>query len=116
MAAITLYHNKNCSTSRKALARLEDTGADFDVVEYLKHPLTKAELGRLVDAIDSPPADLVRKDPKFKALGLDPADYTSKTAVVALLVEHPELMQRPVLVKGTTGLIARPVERVDELL
>lgn len=116
MAVITLYHNQNCSTSRKARARLEEAGAAFDVVEYLKHPLSKAELGRLVDAIDSPPADLVRKDPKFKELGLDAADYTSKAAVVQLLTEHPELMQRPVVVKGEVGLIGRPVERVDELL
>jgi arsenate reductase len=58
----------------------------------------------------------VRKDPRFKELGLDPAAYTTKTAVVALLVEHPELMQRPIAVLGTRTILARPKEKIFDLL
>jgi arsenate reductase len=66
--------------------------------------------------IGDPPADLVRKDKRFKELGLDPEDYTTKAAVAALLLEHPELMQRPIVVRGKRAVIARPPEKLDALL
>jgi arsenate reductase len=69
----------------------------------------------LAEHLDGPVADLVRKDPYFKELGLDPNDYTQPAAVVALLVEHPRLMQRPLLVKGDRVVIGRPKERAAEL-
>ena len=86
------------------------------VVEYLKAPPDRATLERLVAAVDSPPADLVRKDKRFKELGLDADAYTTPDAVVALLVEHPELLQRPILVRGDRTVIGRPPERVLELV
>jgi arsenate reductase len=58
----------------------------------------------------------VRHDAHFKALGLDPAGYTTKRAVVDLLLEHPRLMQRPVIFRGERAVIGRPPERVLELL
>jgi arsenate reductase len=95
---------------------LRERGVEFDVVEYLKQPLTKAQLETIVDAIDVEPAALVRQDPRFKELGLDPADYTTKTAVVRLLVEHPALMQRPIAVRGARTILARPKEKILDLL
>lgn len=65
--------------------------------------------------IDAAPAELVRKDPKFKALGLDAADYTTAEAVVDLLVAHPELMQRPIAQLGDRFVLARPKERILDL-
>ena len=62
------------------------------------------------------PAELVRKDKKFKELGLNAADYVSRAAVVDLLLEHPALMQRPVIVRDRRTVIARPSEKVLELL
>jgi arsenate reductase len=85
-------------------------------VQYLKEPLDKAALGSLIDKLEDPAGDLVRKDATFKKLGLDANDYTSKRAVVALLAEHPELMQRPVLVRGKKAIIGRPKDRVPEFL
>jgi arsenate reductase len=111
-----VYHNPSCSKSRGALEILGERGVDTDVVEYLKAPPARASLERIVDSIDDPPAALVRKDPKFKALGLDPADYTTRAAVVELLLEHPELMQRPVVFRGDRAVIARPSEKVLDLL
>ena len=115
-ADVLVYHNPSCSKSRGALEILGERGVDTDVVEYLKAPPDRASLERIVDAIDDPPAELVRKDPKFKALGLVPADYTTRDAVVELLLEHPELMQRPVVFRGERAVIARPSEKVLELL
>ena len=113
---IVLYHNPACSKSRGALAILEERAADFDVVEYLKAPLDEAALRRILGMIDEPPAELVRKDAHFRELGLKAADCVSADAVVGLLAEHPKLMQRPVAVRGDRALIARPSEKIEELL
>lgn len=116
MAEILVYHNPVCSKSRGALEILADQGVDMDVVEYLKAPPDRSELERIVDSIDGTPADLVRKDKRFKELGLDGGDYVERDAVVGLLLEHPELMERPVVFRGARAVIARPSERVLELL
>ena len=116
MDRIVLYHNPACSKSRGALGILRERGFDFDVVEYLKTPLAEAALRDIVGMIDEPPAELVRKDANFRELGLVAADYASEDAVVGLLLEHPKLMQRPVVVRGERALIARPSEKVEELL
>jgi arsenate reductase (glutaredoxin) len=113
---LTVYHNPSCSKSRGALEILGDRGVETDVVQYLKTPPDKKTLERIVDAIPNPPADLVRKDARFKELGLDAGDYTTKAAVVKLLLEHPELMERPVVFRGERAVIARPSENVLELL
>jgi arsenate reductase (glutaredoxin) len=115
MADVTVYHNPNCSTSKSVLAMAEDAGVEVDVVQYLKTPPTRQRLTWLVEHLDGPVADLVRKDPFFKELGLDAADYTEPAAVVDLLLEHPRLMQRPVLVKGDRVVIGRPKDRAAEL-
>jgi len=95
---------------------LRDRGVEFDVVEYLKEPPARADLERILDAIPDPPADLVRKDKRFEGLGLSADDYVDREPVIGLLLEHPELMQRPVVFRGERALIARPAEKVLELL
>lgn len=111
-----MYHNPRCSKSRGALDLLRDCDADVDVVEYLSAPPDRAQLEHILDAIDEAPAELVRHDDRFRELGLDPGAYTSRDAVVSLLLEHPELMQRPVILRDGRGVIARPSERVLGLL
>jgi arsenate reductase len=108
MAALTIFHNPSCGTSRKVLAAIEERGLDVEVVPYLKVPPSAATLRTLVGHLDGDVADLVRKDPFFKELGLDPADYTTADAVVDLLVDHPRLMQRPLLATADRVVIARP--------
>ena len=66
--------------------------------------------------LDDPVADLVRKDKRFKELGLNPADYADKKTVVALLLMYPELMQRPIVIRGKRAIIARPPEKLETLL
>ncbi|HYK65227.1 MAG TPA: ArsC/Spx/MgsR family protein [Patescibacteria group bacterium] len=66
--------------------------------------------------LDGPVADLVRKDKRFKELNLNPADYVDKASVVALLLKHPELMQRPIVIRGKRAIIARPPEKLEALL
>jgi arsenate reductase len=116
MKPVVLYHNPSCSKSRGALDILREKAVDVEVVEYLRHPPDRAALERILDAIADPPATLVRKDKRFKELGLDPARYASRESVIELLLEHPELMERPVVFRGERAVIARPSERVLELL
>jgi arsenate reductase len=116
MADVTIFHNPNCSTSKFALGEADRLAVDHEVRQYLKTPPSKAELLELIDQLEDPPADLVRKDPFFKELGLDEADYTTPEAVAGLLVEHPRLMQRPVIVRGGKAIIGRPKDRVEAFI
>jgi arsenate reductase len=98
------------------LAVAEANDVDVVVVQYLKTPPDRATLERIVAALEDPVEDLVRKDANFTKLELDPADYTTGPAVVGLLLEHPKLMQRPVIVKGDRAIIGRPKDRVEPFL
>ena len=113
---IVVYHNPVCSKSRGALEILAERGADTEVIEYLKAHPTRSDLERILAAIPDEPSALVRKDKRFAELGLDPDDYQTADSVVELLLEHPELMERPVVFRGDRALICRPSERVLELL
>lgn len=95
---------------------LREQGVEFDVVEYLKTPLTRTELERILDLLPNDPAELVRKDKRFKELDLKEDNYQTRNTVIDLLCEHPELMQRPVLVKGDLAVIGRPSSEVEQLL
>lgn len=113
---VLVYHNPRCSKSRGALELLHARGVDADVVEYLQAPPDRAALERILDVVADPPAALVRRDDRFRELGLDPDGYQHRDDVVALLLAHPELLQRPVIIRGERGVIARPSDRVLELL
>ncbi|MET0468494.1 MAG: ArsC/Spx/MgsR family protein [Aeromicrobium sp.] len=116
MSDLVILHHTGCSTSRHAVDEAAAAGVDAEVVQYLKTPLDRAAVMDLLGRLEDPPADLVRKDGFFKGLELDPEDYTTPDAVADLLVEHPRLMQRPVLVRGDRAIIGRPKDRVAAFL
>jgi arsenate reductase (glutaredoxin) len=116
MDRVTVYHNPACGKSRGALDILRERNIPHDVVLYLETPPDRATLERFLSMLAGPPSDLVRKDKRFKELGLDAGKYTTRDEVVALLLEHPELMERPVVVRGGQAVIARPSEKVAEVL
>ena len=95
---------------------MQERGVEFDVIEYLKSPLGREDFERFLDLLPDEPAELVRKDKKFKELGLNADDYVTREAVVEVLLQHPELMQRPVIIRNQKAVIARPSEKVLELL
>jgi arsenate reductase len=115
MERVTVYHNPSCGKSRGALDILRERDVACDVVEYLKTPPDRAAYERFLSLLGGPPADLVRKDKRFAELGLDAKDYVTREQVVKLLLAHPELMERPVVIRGERAVIARPSERVLEL-
>jgi arsenate reductase len=96
---------------------LKDQSVDHEVVEYLVTPADRETLEMIVAKLLNPVTELVRtSDPKFVALGLDPTAFVTPEQIIDLLLEHPELMQRPVVMKGDRAVIARPSDRVSEVL
>jgi arsenate reductase len=112
---LVIFHNPACSKSRQALDLLKQRGVEHEVVKYKDHPLDRTTIERIVRLVPNDPADLVRSGDARKA-GLDPAAYTTEDEVVQLLVEHGELMERPVVLRGDRAVIGRPTEAVEQLL
>jgi arsenate reductase len=94
---------------------LKGRGVEFDTIEYLKTPPTRADLERIIAMLEGPVAELVRRDKRFDELKLKAGDYASADAVIDLLLAHPELMQRPIVIRGGRALIARPAEKLSAL-
>jgi arsenate reductase len=118
MSEVTIWHNPNCSTSRFAVEAAEEAGVDADLRKYLlvaERP-SREEIVVLLGQLEDPPADLVRRDAKFKDYGLSDADVETADQVADVLAEHPELLQRPVLVKDGRAIIGRPKDRVAPFL
>lgn len=110
-----LYHNPRCSKSRQALALLEEHGVEPEVVRYLDAPPSADDVRDLLKRLGVAPAELLRrKEAPYTELGLGPA--SSADEVAEAIAAHPVLLERPVLVVGQRAVIARPPERVLELL
>ena len=113
VATLTLLHNPHCSTSVHALDALQDAGHEVAVRRYLlkAERLDEAELRSLAQRLQGDPPDaLIRRDKKYAELGLQ-ADGLAVDEVVAILVEHPALLQRPILDDGRAAMIGRPRSR-----
>ncbi len=95
---------------------MRERDVEFDVIEYIKQPLDRGTLEQIARLLPEEPSELIRQDKNFKELGLEAADYQGVDAVIDLLLEHPKLMQRPIFVVDDRAVIARPSEKVLELL
>ena len=94
----------------------QELGVDADIVLYLKTPPDAATLRGIIAKLEDPVTDLVRRDSLWQKLGLTEADAQTEDQVVALLLRHKQLMQRPVLVTKKKAIIGRPKDRVTALL
>ena len=111
-----IYHNPNCSTSRRTLALLRERGIEPTVIEYLKEPPSRAELAALIEAMGiAPRALLRRKESLYAELGLDDPKWTD-AELIDVMVEHPILIERPIVVTEKGVRLCRPVETVLEVL
>lgn len=109
-----IYHNPRCSKSRATLALLEAHDIAPEIVEYLTHPPSRKELESLLAALGCTVRDVIRfEEPEFKQSGL--SKDASEPALMDLLLAHPKLLQRPIVVHGDRARIGRPPERVLEL-
>lgn len=114
-APLRIYHNPLCSKSRSACALIAENGIVAEVVEYLQIPPSKEELRALLKKLGMKPAELVRQgEAVFKE------HYAGRTLTdeewLAAMVEHPILIERPIVVCGEKAIVARPPEKVLELL
>jgi arsenate reductase len=94
----------------------EDLGVDHDIVLYIKTPPDEATLRAIIAKLEDPVTDLVRRDSMWAKLGLTDADAATPDQVVALLVRHKQLLQRPIVVTNKKAIVGRPKERVRQLL
>lgn len=112
---IQIYHNNRCTKSRQALQELESSGQAFEVMYYLETPPSKIQLEELIRKLDIKPFELIRKGEKtytenYKGKTLSDSEW------IDVMVENPILIERPIVVSGDKAVVARPTERIRELL
>ena len=112
---ITIYHNNRCSKSRCALQELEKSGKEFEVIYYLDTPPNVAELTAIVSKLGIKPLALIRKGEQvfidnYKGKTLTDAEW------IEAMVKHPILIERPIVISGDQAVIARPTEKIKEIL
>jgi arsenate reductase len=112
---ITIYHNPRCSKSRESLELLELEGKPFTTVKYLNEPLTKEELTDIINKLNIKPIDLVRKKEDIWIQNYKGKDLTDGK-VIDIMLEYPNLIERPIVVNGNKAVIARPADRIKEIL
>ena len=116
MTDITIYHNPACGTSRNTLALIRNSGAEPEIIEYLKAPPSKERLSALLVAMDISPRALLRqKGTPYEALGLDDAKW-SDDQLVEFMLSHPILINRPIVVTPLGTRLCRPSEAVLDIL
>ncbi len=113
---LTIFHNPKCSTSRKVLAMLRDRGLEPTVVEYLKAGWTREGLTALLQTMGASPCAILRaREGLVKELGLDQPGVTDDQ-LIAAMITHPVLVERPIVVSPKGAAVGRPIERVETLL
>ena len=112
---MTVYHNNRWGKSRKVLQLLRDNNINFTVIEYLKEPINHDELHNICQILAIRPIELVRTNDKhFKALNVNTSSMNSDE-ILELLVNHPKILERPIIVKNNDAVIGRPPENVEKL-
>lgn len=113
---VTILHNPRCSTSRAVLQMIRDAGHDPAIVEYLKHPPERAELVRMLMALEMNPRDLMRrKEPLYKELNLNDPSLTDNDLLDAMLA-NPILIERPIVISEKGIRLGRPKDQIKEIL
>ena len=116
MSEIVIYHNPRCSKSRQSLALLEENGITPDIVPYLDTPPSEAGLRSLLKKLAKKPREIMRRgEAVYKEKNLAD-DALTDAQLVAAMVAHPILIERPIIVKGARAVLGRPPENVLELL
>ena len=114
--SIVIYQKPTCTTCRQVHAMLKESGVDFDTVDYYVDPIPKPRLLALLKKMRIAPRQLLRvKETIYKTLKLGDRDLTDDE-IVDLMVKHPDLIQRPIVEHGARAILARPAERLKEIL
>ncbi len=114
--SVTIYHNPRCGKSRQTLQLLKERGIEPEVIEYLKTPPNAEELDDILQKLGMQPRELMRKkEAEYKANGLDDAAL-DRAALIAGMVDHPILIERPIVIANGKAAIGRPPETVLTIL
>jgi len=117
MTKATIFHNPRCSKSRSALSILQEHNVEIEEIRYLETPPTKQTLESLCSMLCLKPFELIRTgEVLFKELGLNKHDLLSDDEWLAILVDHPKLIERPIIQVGNKAVIGRPPENVLNLI
>lgn len=112
---ITIYHNPRCSKSREGVAFLEDRNIEYQTIKYLETPFTYETLSDMIQKLGIAPVELVRtKETIWKEQYKD--KKLSDKEVIEAMVQHPTLIERPIIVNGSKAVIGRPIKRVLEII
>jgi|TARA_B110000503_G_scaffold20552_1_gene30940 arsenate reductase len=115
MSAVTIYHNPRCSKSRNTLALLQENGVEPEIVLYLETPPSSSDIKALLKKLGISAAELARRgENDYKACGL--GKDSSEADIVAAMVKHPKLIERPIVVRGNNAVLGRPPENALALI
>lgn len=113
---ITIYQKPTCTTCRQVYRALVEAGVDFNAVDYYVDPLSKQKLTDLIRKMGIAPRDLLRtREGEYRSLRLAERELADDE-IVDLMVKHPNLIQRPIVEKGNRAILARPAERLRDIL
>jgi arsenate reductase len=111
-----IFHNPRCSKSRQTLQILNEQGIQADVIEYLKEPPDFKMLQQILTMLDMGPRELLRKnEDAYKELQLDRIELSDDDLIQAM-VDHPKLIERPIVIRDGKAIIGRPPQIVLEIL
>jgi arsenate reductase len=111
-----IYHNPRCRKSRETLTLIQEAGIEPEIIEYLQDPPTAAELDTILKKLKLQPQQIIRTgEDLYKELKLKDREL-SRSEAIQILVEHPKLIERPIVVKGNQAILGRPPENVLSLL
>ena len=108
---IKIYHNPRCRKSREGLDILEKSGKKFDIIKYLENVPSKEELKQMLDYLQKKPIELVRKNEAIWKENYKGRELTDDE-ILSAMIQHPKLIERPVVVHGEQAVIGRPAENI----
>ncbi|WP_322969658.1 arsenate reductase (glutaredoxin) [Faecalibacter sp. LW9] len=111
----TILHNSRCGKSRDAVNYLEEQGVEFQVREYLKDELSFEELKSILDALQIAPIELIRTNESIWKEQFKGKDW-SDDELIKIMIKHPKLIQRPIVLKDNQGVVGRPLELIQEFI
>lgn len=112
---IIIYHNPRWKKSRESVKILEKEKVSFRIIEYLKNKISRTEIDNILNILDISIEDLIRKNElEFKSISDD--DKKNKNKLIELILNHPKVMQRPVIINDKKGVIGRPPENIYKIL
>jgi len=112
---IVIYHNPNCSKSRESLDILETSKEDIQIIKYLDEPLKIEKLGKILNLLKIKPIELIRQDETIWKENFIDLDFTDEE-LIAVMVEYPQLIERPIVINGDKAVIGRPPTKILDIL